>query len=211
MSTVEDAEPRLGADLWLAHFHVHRRAPQDSVAWAKSPAVSSARAHGARSTMPTRNAQRLRLCPPTRFIGVSLRRDIGRKRIVDQYLAPQRCRQSRRHGVVAVELPVREIRRIEQYIIGTQMIDHPFDHDRGRPARRTARWSAAHGRARYRPASGRPRAPPSARRARTSTTATGSPAARSRPDSSSTTLSPGNLAKTPSQIRLPSCDWNAWA
>src|SRR5262249_6193159 len=52
---------------------------------------------------------------------------IGRERIVDQDLAAQTSGNSRRQRVVAVELPVGKIRGVEQYIIRTHVVDHPFD------------------------------------------------------------------------------------
>src|SRR3954465_70625 len=51
---------------------------------------------------------------------------IGRQRILHQDFAMERGGNSRRHSLIAVELPVRIVRRIEQYSIGTQMIDYPF-------------------------------------------------------------------------------------
>ena len=137
----------------------------------------------------------------------SLRAIIGRQRIVDHDLAPQRRRNACRHRVVAVELPVRIVRGEQQHIVGTQMFDRPVPPRRGRPARRTAGWSGGHGRARSRRASGRPTAPRCAARARTWRTATGSRAARSRRIPSARPSGPGYLANTPSQIRLASCDW----
>src|SRR5215470_1283214 len=51
---------------------------------------------------------------------------IGRERVVHQDLAPQMRGNSRRQRLVAVELPVGKVRGIEQYSIGTQVVDDPF-------------------------------------------------------------------------------------
>src|SRR5262245_5501304 len=48
---------------------------------------------------------------------------IGRKGILHQDFATQRSWYSRRHGLVAVELPMREVGSVEQYGVGTQMLD----------------------------------------------------------------------------------------
>src|SRR5215475_16007351 len=51
---------------------------------------------------------------------------IGRKRILHKDFTPQCGRNACRHGFVAVELPVRKIRGVEQYSIGPQMVDRLF-------------------------------------------------------------------------------------
>ena len=128
---------------------------------------------------------------------------IGRKRILHQDFAMQRGGYSRRYGLVAVELPVRIVRGVEQHGIGTQMIDHPF-HLIGL-GRRVERLDGEAdmvandlvGRAID------PRHLRSGRRARTSQTARECREARSRPIPK-TTFSPGTW-RTPFGTRLVTC------
>src|SRR6202161_4482057 len=54
----------------------------------------------------------------------------GRKRIIAPDLAVQLLRNSRRHDVVAVELPMREIRREQQHVVGLHVLDQFCDRCR---------------------------------------------------------------------------------
>src|SRR5580692_1400679 len=55
---------------------------------------------------------------------------IGRQRIVAPDLAVQLLRNAGRHDVVAVELPMREIRREQQHVVGLHMLDQLGDGSR---------------------------------------------------------------------------------
>src|SRR6185437_13834857 len=55
---------------------------------------------------------------------------VGRERVVETNLAVQLFRNAGRHRLVAVELPVREIGRVKQHVVGLQMIDEARDLDR---------------------------------------------------------------------------------
>src|SRR6202451_4042534 len=54
---------------------------------------------------------------------------VGRQRIVAPDLAVQLLRNARRHDVVAVELPMRKIRREQQHVVGLHVLDQ-FCHRR---------------------------------------------------------------------------------
>src|SRR4029078_7413348 len=57
---------------------------------------------------------------------VLLEPGIGRERIVDRDLARERRRKAGGYHRVAVELPMRVVRRVKQYIVGTQVLDRSF-------------------------------------------------------------------------------------
>src|SRR5215475_14851129 len=86
--------------------------------------------------MPTRALAVRSGCLTSMFIGIppwssytlleTLQSIIGRKRVVHQDLAVQSGRNSSRHALIAIELPVGKVRGIEQYSIGAQMVDRPL-------------------------------------------------------------------------------------
>src|SRR4029079_11205356 len=55
---------------------------------------------------------------------------IGRERIVVPDLAVQTVRTGGRHDVVAVELPVREVGREQEHLVGLQVLDEPANRGR---------------------------------------------------------------------------------
>src|ERR1700730_12576211 len=90
------------------------------------PPYSSCRPRAGDDRLCPRGARNT--CPIVRPTSLSeiLEPIIGRERIVHQDLATQMSGNSRRQRLVAVELPMRKIRGIEQYSIGTQVVDDPF-------------------------------------------------------------------------------------
>src|ERR1700722_5158561 len=59
---------------------------------------------------------------------------IRRERVVAADAAVQLLRNSGRHDIVAVELPMREIRSEQQHVVGLQMLDQFADGGRDGPA-----------------------------------------------------------------------------
>src|SRR5437667_12616933 len=113
---IDDPDARFGAALRLPDFHVHRAFSIERVgrvgkgagsalsAWAKSRVR---RAHHRRYSR--------RFCPPYTSSPVFLEPRIGRERVLYHDLVTQRLRDPGWHGLVAVELPMWEIRRVQQY------------------------------------------------------------------------------------------------